>query len=159
MATATSPTTPGGSTKPRSAVYTGGCHCGRIEFTVKLSPPVEEGPVTSCECSICHLNGYMMVYPLESNITWIRGKDEMTQYTFGPARIAHTFCNVCGTSIGGKSNDPNFFQNNRALNVSGTLLRRFGVAALPVRFVMAKTLTRYRYRCELFARLTLRNSR
>ena len=59
-----------------------------------------------------------MIYPLESNITWQRGKDEMTTYAFGPQRIAHSFCPTCGTSIGGKSLDPNFFANNRAINVS-----------------------------------------
>lgn len=59
-----------------------------------------------------------MVYPLESNITWHSGFDEMTTYTFGPERIAHTFCPTCGTNIGGKSTDPNFFADNRALNVS-----------------------------------------
>lgn len=88
-------------------------------FTVKLSPPFPEMNVTQCDCSICHTNGHLMVYPLESQITWHSGKDEMAGYTFGPARITHSFCPVCGTSIGGKSNDPNFFANNRAINVSG----------------------------------------
>lgn len=60
-----------------------------------------------------------MVYPLESQITWHSGKDDMVNYTFGPARIAHQFCGLCGTSIGGKSNEKGFFENNRAINVSG----------------------------------------
>src|ERR1700759_2175105 len=59
-----------------------------------------------------------MVYPLESNITWHSGFDSMTTYTFGREKIAHTFCSTCGTSIGGKSTDPKFFSENRALNVS-----------------------------------------
>jgi len=84
---------------------------------MKLSPPVEDGPVTSCNCSICHANGYLMVYPLESNISWISGYDDMTTYTFGKEIIAHSFCSACGTSIGGKSTDPNFFADNRAVNV------------------------------------------
>lgn len=89
-----------------------------------------------------------MVYPLETNITWISGKDDMTSYVFGKERIAHSFCPTCGTvssslsqlacfghkfyisfapspvqptdglqSIGGKSTDPNFFADNRAVNV------------------------------------------
>ncbi|EXJ92363.1 hypothetical protein A1O3_00913, partial [Capronia epimyces CBS 606.96] len=85
---------------------------------MKLSPPVEDGPVTSCNCSICHRNGSLMVYPLESNISWESGLDEMTTYTFGQKRIAHTFCPTCGTSIGGKSTHANFFGDNRAINVS-----------------------------------------
>lgn len=59
-----------------------------------------------------------MVYPLETNITWVSGFDSMTSYTFGKERIAHTFCSTCGTSVGGKSTDPNFFADNRAVNVS-----------------------------------------
>lgn len=58
-----------------------------------------------------------MVYPLESNFEWISGKDTMTQYKFGQERVVHSFCPTCGTAIGGKSSDPNFFADNRALNV------------------------------------------
>ncbi|KIW99923.1 uncharacterized protein Z518_10851 [Rhinocladiella mackenziei CBS 650.93] len=114
MSDVSSPISP---TKPKSQTYEGGCHCGKVKFTVKLSPPVEDGPVTSCNCSICHINGYLMVYPLESNITWISGFNDLTTYTFGKERIAHSFCSICGTSIGGKSTDPNFFADNRAVNV------------------------------------------
>ncbi|KIW60811.1 hypothetical protein PV05_00998 [Exophiala xenobiotica] len=103
--------------RPKSKTYEGQCHCGRIKFSMKHSPPIEDGPVTSCNCSICHANGYLMVYPLETNITWISGKDDMTSYVFGKERIAHSFCPTCGTSIGGKSTDPNFFADNRAVNV------------------------------------------
>lgn len=61
-----------------------------------------------------------MVYPLETNITWVSGFDSMTTYTFGKERIAHSFCSTCGTSMGGKSTNPNFFADNRAVNVSST---------------------------------------
>lgn len=64
----------------------------------------------------------MMVYPLESQITWYSGLEDMVGYTFGPARITHSFCPVCGTSIGGKSNEQNAFGKYRALNVSSSVL-------------------------------------
>ncbi len=102
-------------------------------YTVKTSPPIEEGPVTSCNCSICHVNGYLMVYPLETNITWHSGKDNMTSDTFGQERVAHTFCTVCGTSIGGKSTDPNSFADHRAVNVR--TLKDVDVEALKLRKV------------------------
>lgn len=91
-------------------------------FSVRLSPPLDSGPVTICNCSICSINGYMMVYPLESQITWNSGLDDLSGYTFGPARITHTFCSICGTSIGGKSNEQ-AFSRYRALNVSSPHLR------------------------------------
>jgi len=74
-----------------------------------------------------------MVYPLETNITWHSGRDNMTSYTFGPERIAHTFCTVCGTSIGGKSTDPKFFADHRAVNVR--TLKDVDVEALKLRKV------------------------
>jgi len=114
MSGATSPISP---TKPKSSTYEGSCHCGQVRFTVKVSPPVEDGLVTSCNCSICTTNGYLMVYPLETNITWHSGFDSMTTYTFGKQKIAHSFCPTCGTSIGGKSTDPTFYSENRAVNV------------------------------------------
>ena len=144
------PSSPTGS-KPISQTYEGGCHCGRVKYVsssssnvqppLTISPdtpskpphPYKTGPVTSCNCSICHINGYLMVYPLESNITWHSGRDNMTSYTFGQKRIAHTFCTVCGTSIGGKSTDPNFFADNRALNVR--TLKNVDVEALKFRKV------------------------
>jgi hypothetical protein len=154
---AENPTTPGGS-KPKSKQYEGGCHCGRIRYfsspsflsilqpqstihltiilnsyTIKISPPLEEGPVTSCNCSICHINGYLMVYPLDTNITWHKGQNSMTSYTFGKERVAHSFCPVCGTSVGGKSTDPNFFADHRAVNVR--TLKDVDVEALKLRKV------------------------
>lgn len=112
--TPVSPTT--GRPVPRFQNYDGGCHCGAISYTVKLSPPLPDGVVSQCNCSICHINGQLMVYPLESQITWHSGFDEMTSYTFGPREIKHSFCPTCGTSIGGKSTTGQF-ANNRALNV------------------------------------------
>lgn len=38
--------------KAKSQVYEGQCHCGKVKFSVKLSPPVEEGVVTSCNCML-----------------------------------------------------------------------------------------------------------
>jgi len=113
---ASSPTSPTGS-KPKAGTYDGSCHCGKVTFTMKMSPPVEDGKVTSCNCSICSANGYLMVYPLESNVTWHSGFDDLTVYNFGPEKIDHSFCSVCGTSICAMSNDPNFFADNRAINV------------------------------------------
>jgi hypothetical protein len=58
-----------------------------------------------------------MVYPLERHVTWHSGKDDLTTYTFGKERIDHSFCSVCGTSVCAMSNDPNYFADNRAINV------------------------------------------
>ena len=54
---------------------------------------------------------------METNVEWISGKDDMTKYTFGQERVGHYFCGTCGTSMGAKSTDPNFFSANRAVNI------------------------------------------
>jgi hypothetical protein len=43
-----------------------------------------------------------MIYPLETNITWLSGFQEMTEYKFGMERVKHSFCGNCGTAIGAK---------------------------------------------------------
>ena len=61
-----------------------------------------------------------MVYPLDKNIEWIRGFDDgsLTTYRFAAGKIDHSFCSVCGISIGCKSNEKGGpFGNNRAINV------------------------------------------
>jgi hypothetical protein len=80
--------------------------------------------------SICHLNGYLFIYPPNKNITWTSGGPSqvspseasttppLTRYTFNQGRIAHSFCSTCGTSICGASARPDFFPDHTALNVS-----------------------------------------
>lgn len=42
-------------------VHEGGCHCGYITYSMKLSPPLEEYTVLNCNCSICRRAGYLLV--------------------------------------------------------------------------------------------------
>lgn len=49
------------SEEKRSEVYEAGCHCGKISFSMKLSPPLDEYKVLSCNCSICRRAGYLLV--------------------------------------------------------------------------------------------------
>lgn len=41
----------------------------------------------------------------------------MTEYTFGPKRLAHYFCPTCGTSCFAQSTDPSAFGDVRGVNV------------------------------------------
>ena len=74
----------------------------RPRFTVKISPPVADGPVTSCNCSICTANGYLMVYPLESNVSWQSGKDDLTTYQFGKERVVSVILPSNSSKYAGK---------------------------------------------------------
>lgn len=45
----------------RYGEYDGGCHCGHISFSFKLSPPLDEYTVLNCNCSICRRMGYLLI--------------------------------------------------------------------------------------------------
>ena len=49
--------------KAKSQVYEGQCHCGKVKFSVKLSPPVEEGLVTSCNCMLFCISFFWHSFP------------------------------------------------------------------------------------------------
>lgn len=38
-------------TQPNLVSYDGGCHCGQVSYTAKLSSPVEEQVVNTCNCT------------------------------------------------------------------------------------------------------------
>lgn len=80
--------------------YVGRCHCGAVKFTVAI-PPLETGAtsVMQCNCSICTKNGYLLVYPLVSDVTFQSGEDKLVLYTFGSKTRPHKFCPICGISI------------------------------------------------------------
>jgi len=81
-------------------IYAGRCHCGEIKFTVAL-PPLETGAtsVMQCNCSICTKNGYLLVYPPVSDVTFQTGEEKLSSYTFGSKMRPHKFCPMCGTAI------------------------------------------------------------
>jgi hypothetical protein len=64
-------------------------------------PPLETGAtkVNSCNCSICTKNGYLLVYPLRTDVVFVSGEDKLAEYSFGKAIVPHRFCSSCGTSI------------------------------------------------------------
>jgi hypothetical protein len=62
---------------PKSSTHTGNCHYGLTRFNVTLTPPLSEQAVSSCNCSICVRNGYLLVYSLDKDIIWHSGKEEL----------------------------------------------------------------------------------
>jgi hypothetical protein len=77
-----------------SAVYTGGCHCGRIRFEVEG----ELRRVSQCNCSICSRTGYLhwTVEPARLRLRTPPGS--WTTYRFLTKVAENRFCPVCGVS-------------------------------------------------------------
>jgi len=86
------------STVEALTAYNAKCHCRAVTFTVRvLSLPDHE--VTSCNCSICSRNGYLMIEPDRKGVEFHTGYDHMVSYFFGDRKGAHRFCPTCGSSI------------------------------------------------------------
>lgn len=79
--------------------YDGHCHCGEVKFQIKISPPFPDHTVISCNCSVCHRNGYLLVYPARQDVSFIRGEDKLQSYEFNRHKATHKFCPACGSSV------------------------------------------------------------
>jgi hypothetical protein len=70
----------------------GGCHCGRVRFTVTA----DLDRVTVCNCSICSKKGFLHLIVPPEQFELVSGKDDLTTYTFNTGVAKHTFCKTCG---------------------------------------------------------------
>lgn len=82
-----------------SQTYSAICHCGTVQYTVTLSPPLAKQKVVECNCSICSRNGYLLVYPLREQVDIKSGEEALKSYSFGIKRNRHLFCGRCGSSV------------------------------------------------------------
>lgn len=74
-------------------VHTGGCHCGRVRFEVEAPADID---ATVCNCSICHMSGYVHLIVSAADFRMLRGEDALTTYTFNTGTARHLFCSHCG---------------------------------------------------------------
>ncbi|KAF2452745.1 Mss4-like protein [Lineolata rhizophorae] len=100
-----------------SKVYDGSCQCETVKYTVKISPPIPDWEVVSCNCTICSRNGYLFVYPYFENLHFVSGQDNLRMYTYHRKWIGHYFCTTCGSSIYAKSHSEKFHPEVAAVNV------------------------------------------
>jgi len=72
----------------------GSCHCGTVQFEVRL----EDGIATAgrCTCSLCARRGAVTVSAPLDGITYLAGEDRLTLYQFGTRTAEHYFCSICG---------------------------------------------------------------
>lgn len=72
----------------------GGCHCGAVQFEVKLSDGFKT--VRRCTCSYCRMRGAVAVSADLDAIRFVRGEDALTTYRFNTGSARHFFCSQCG---------------------------------------------------------------
>lgn len=70
------------------------CHCGSIEFEVKLENGFEE--VRRCNCSLCRKKGAIIASVPIENLKVIKGEDNLGLYQWNTKTAKHYFCKTCG---------------------------------------------------------------
>jgi len=73
--------------------HTGGCHCGAVRWEVDLPDTFE---VEDCNCSMCAMSGNIHVIVPASRFRLLRGRENLTEYTFNTGVAKHLFCKTCG---------------------------------------------------------------
>jgi hypothetical protein len=73
--------------------HRGGCHCERVAFEVDAPDALE---VSSCNCSICGMTGYLHLLVAKSQFRLTAGRDALVSYRFNTGVAEHLFCRVCG---------------------------------------------------------------
>ena len=74
-------------------IYTGSCHCGKVQFEVEAPRNIE---CLECNCSICAKSGFLHLIVPRSKFTLLKGQDELATYTFDSGEAKHLFCKTCG---------------------------------------------------------------
>ena len=80
-------------TSAANVKHAGGCHCGRVRFEVEAGARIE---VAECNCSICDKVGYLHLIVSADRFRLLKGRDELTAYTFNTGVAQHYFCRHCG---------------------------------------------------------------
>ncbi len=103
---------------------TGGCHCGAVQVSAEL----DLSAVTyRCNCSICRKSRNWIAPVAAVEVT--QGAEDIRRYRFGPKKIAHCFCKICGVKVFGQSDD------GAALSVAALDLTAEQFAGLSVTYV------------------------
>lgn len=71
----------------------GGCHCGRVRFTVEIPDRVT---VNHCNCSICQKSGHLHLIASADRFNLLQGEDNLVEYRFHTGVARHLFCATCG---------------------------------------------------------------
>ena len=83
------------------APYSGGCHCGNISLTLRLTEPPEQVRLRACGCSFCRAHATRTASDPNGRVE-IRAADwsAIEPYRFGTGTADFLICRRCGVYIG-----------------------------------------------------------
>jgi centromere protein V len=98
--------------------HRGGCHCGAVAFELDAAARVT---VQECNCSICHMTGFLHLIVPQGRFRLLRGADVLETYTFNTGTARHLFCRRCGIKsfYVPRSNPDGYSVNLRCVDRSG----------------------------------------
>ena len=70
------------------------CHCGAVQFEVRLTDGLNT--IRRCSCSFCRMRGAIAVSAQLDGIRFLKGEDMLTLYQFNTKTAKHYFCKTCG---------------------------------------------------------------
>lgn len=94
----------------------GGCHCGKIRYSLVPQDP----KVVECNCSLCTKKGALHLRAQEGSFQVTQGAGEARLYQAGTKIAKHFFCPHCGTQVYGNPR-----RAPSAFNVNARTLDRF----------------------------------
>lgn len=74
--------------------HKGSCHCGAVEFEVKLEGEIDK--VRHCDCSLCRRRSAFVASATLENLTVTKGAENLALYQFNTGTAKHYFCKNCG---------------------------------------------------------------
>ena len=87
------------STGP-SHVFEGGCHCGAIGFTLRMTQPPERWQVRACQCGFCRAHGARTVSDPDGSVTFrVEEPSKLRRYRFATRSADFLVCGACGVYV------------------------------------------------------------
>jgi hypothetical protein len=82
-------------------IHDGGCHCGNLRLTLRLSRPPMETLLRACTCSFCRAHATRTTSDPEGAAEiWAQDWDLVERYRFGSRTAEYLICRRCGVYIG-----------------------------------------------------------
>jgi hypothetical protein len=81
--------------------HQGGCHCGNLRLTLRLTQPPEETRLRACGCSFCRANATRTTSDPHGSVDiWAKDWSLVEPYRFGTGTADFLICKRCGIYIG-----------------------------------------------------------
>ncbi|MEA2774261.1 MAG: hypothetical protein QOD93_7223 [Acetobacteraceae bacterium] len=81
--------------------HKGGCHCGNVRLTLRLSQPPDQTRLRACSCSFCRAHATRTTSDAAGAAEiWAEDWDLVMRYRFGSRTAEYLICSRCGVYIG-----------------------------------------------------------